>query len=189
MTRFNTLLRIAGAKTGVPLTAQEMAEDYAELAKLSRAHTPGALVFGPNNQDCCWAPNGTDADYYAANASVSAAGFSYYGRTGCSMDPPATATALANLSHLDTLTTVGDHYGRLSSQLGGKPAWLAAGAACTHAPEGTGWGAVNAFANVLWYSDALGRLGRSGVDVVAYQTLFVRMRLYSLKLEIDFLIK
>ena len=51
------------------------------------------------------------------------------------------------------------------------PVWFAAGAACTHAPEPQGWGAVNAFANVLWLADALGRTATAGGSVFGYQTL------------------
>ena len=44
-------------------------------------------------------------------------------------------------------------------------------APCTHAKEGTGYGAVDAHVGALWYADALGRVATSGVRVFARQTL------------------
>ena len=53
------------------------------------------------------------------------------------------------------------HYARLASRLQ-KPAQLIAAAPCTHSPEGTGWGAVNAHAGLLWYAEALGVVAATG---------------------------
>ena len=53
----------------------------------------------------------------------------------------------------------------------GKFVWVVAAAPCTHAPEGSGWGAVDAVAGGLWYADLLGRAAAGGARLVARQTL------------------
>lgn len=53
----------------------------------------------------------------------------------------------------------------------GKACWLVAAAPCTHSPEGSGWGAVDAVAGGLWYADLLGRAAASGAQLFARQTL------------------
>ena len=90
----------------------------------------------------------------------------------CQYDPNATAAFLMNATARATLDTWSKHYVSLAKQLGKGAPHLTAGAPCTHAPEGTGWGAVNAWAGGLWYADALGRLAPLGVGVFARQTLF-----------------
>ena len=67
-----------------------------------------------------------------------------------------------------TLGTTARHFVRLAAERRG--ATTDCGRAM-HTP-GTGWGAVNAHAGLLWYADALGRLAALGVSIYARQTLF-----------------
>ena len=90
----------------------------------------------------------------------------------CQVDPNATAAFLLNATARASIDAWAAHYVSLARRLGKPPPHLTAGAPCTHAPEGTGWGAVDAWAGALWYADALGRLARGGVGVFARQTLF-----------------
>jgi hypothetical protein len=70
----------------------------------------------------------------------------------CSLEPSRTAAFLLDPQARATLDHTAAHYVRLSAALKkGRPPHLIAGAPCTHAPEGIGYGAVNAHAGALWY--------------------------------------
>merc|ERR1711904_688579 len=90
----------------------------------------------------------------------------------CPYDPEQTASFLLNVENRAALDKTASNFVKLSSQLGKGSPHLIAGAPCTHAPEGSGWGAVNAHAGLLWYADALGRAAAHGAAVFARQTLF-----------------
>ena len=59
-------------------------------------------------------------------------------------------------SHRSAFDRTLARYADLGRSLG-KFVWVVAAAPCTHAPEGSGWGAVDAVAGGLWYADLLGR--------------------------------
>lgn len=166
---------VKSSKLGFEPTPAQLGQDLALLAGLAANSTPRPLVYGVLDQDSDQAPQYTDAAYQQSAASVDVVCFSYYqnnaAQTGaCPVDPAATAAFMFNPAYRRQLDTNCQHYVRLSKELGKGPPHLTAGAPCTHAPEGTGWGAVNRFAGALWYADALGRVARNGVAVFARQT-------------------
>jgi hypothetical protein len=89
----------------------------------------------------------------------------------CSRDPDETAKFLVDAGSRKSIDSTTKHFVSLGKSIG-KPVHLIAGAPCTHEPEGTGYGAVDAHAGLLWYADALGRVAKHGARVFARQTLF-----------------
>ena len=170
------------SKLGFIPTSENLASDLAILkntlgAATKDGHPP--LLFGVLNQDSDQDLSETDAAYGASAAAVDVVEFSFYGNNAqdggpvdCPYNPTETATLITSSAFRATLDANAQHYVRLSGDLGKGPPHLVAAAPCTHAPEGTGWGAVNAHAGLLWYADALGRSAAAGVAVFSRQTLF-----------------
>ena len=133
------------------------------------------LVYGVLNQDSSKHAASTNAYYKASKDSVDVVCFSFYMnnavKSKCSDDASETAKFMIDHGNRKSLNTISDHFVSLGKSIG-KPAQLIAGAPCTHSPEGTGYGAVDAHVGLLWYADALGRVAKQGVRVFARQTLF-----------------
>eukprot|EP00936_MAST-01D_sp_MAST-1D-sp1_P000926 g926.t1 len=177
---------VKSEKLGFSPSAGELAADLGAVRMALRQAQPNVsapaasslpLVYGVLDQDSDQKATTTDEYYRASNNSVDVVCFSYYqnnaaGRKPCPYDPKATAAFMLNASNRATLGTTARHFVRLAAELDKGQPQLIAGAPCTHAPEGTGWGAVNAHAGLLWYADALGRLAALGVSIYARQTLF-----------------
>ena len=165
-------------KLGFAINSTEMAADLSMMrAAVKAAGGPMPLVYGVLDQDSDQAPAFTDAAYAASAAEVDVVCYSYYmnnaaGPAPCPVSPEETAAFLIDPANRATIDATTQHYVELSAKLGKAKPHLTAGAACTHAPEGTGWGAVNAQAGAIWYADALGRTARAGIGVFARQTLF-----------------
>jgi len=169
---------VKNSKVGFHITSQDLGKDLKEMRKaLVSAGGPLPLVYGVMNQDSDQSPAGTDKDYAASAADVDVVCFSYYMNNAalhkaCPVDPQETATFLLDANHRASLDKTVKHFANLSAHLGKEGPHLIGAAPCTHAPEGTGWGAVNAHAGSLWYADALGRAAANGAAVFARQTLF-----------------
>jgi len=152
-----------------------MARDFASLRKRYNHHT----IVGLLNQDTDQATAWTDAVYRASKNSIDVVAFSYYASTvalgrakkkyGCGAYADA-ALGIVDPSHRSPFDRTLARYVDLARSLG-KFVWVVAAAPCTHAPEGSGWGAVDAVAGGLWYADLLGRAAAGGARLVARQTL------------------
>ena len=160
---------------GVQASASSMARDFASLRKRYNHHT----IVGLLNQDTDQAPTWTDAVYRASKNSIDVVAFSYYASTvalgrakkkfGCGAYADA-ALGIVDPSHRSSFDRTLARYVDLGRSLG-KFVWVVAAAPCTHAPEGSGWGAVDAVAGGLWYADLLCRAAAGGARLVARQTL------------------
>ena len=160
---------------GVQASASSMARDFASLRKRYNHHT----IVGLLNQDTDQATAWTDAVYRASKKSIDVVAFSYYASTvalgrakkkyGCGAYADA-ALGIVDPSHRSAFDRTLARYVDLGRSLG-KFVWVVAAAPCTHAPEGSGWGAVDAVAGGLWYADLLGRAAAGGARLVARQTL------------------
>ncbi|CAH0379009.1 unnamed protein product [Pelagomonas calceolata] len=148
-------------KLPVQASAASVAIDFASLRKRYNHHT----IIGLLNQDTDQAPTWTDAVYRASKNSIDVVAFSYYASTvalgrakkkyGCGAYADA-AAGIVDPSHRPPFDRTLARYVDLARSLG-KFVWVVAAAPCTHAPEGSGWGAVDAVAGGLWYADLLGR--------------------------------
>ena len=162
-------------KLPVQASAASVAIDFASLRKRYNHHT----IVGLLNQDTDQAPTWTDAVYRASKNSIDVVAFSYYASTvalgrakkkfGCGAYADA-ALGIVDPSHRSAFDRTLARYVELARSLG-KFVWVVAAAPCTHAPEGSGWGAVDAVAGGLWYADLLGRAAAGGARLVARQTL------------------
>jgi len=160
---------------GVQASADSVARDFASLRKRYNHHT----IVGLLNQDTDQAPAWTDSVYGASKNSIDVVAFSYYASTvalgrakkkyGCGAYADA-ALGIVDPSHRSPFDRTLARYVDLARSLG-KFVWVVAAAPCTHAPEGSGWGAVDAVAGGLWYADLLGRAAAGGARLVARQTL------------------
>ena len=160
---------------GVQASASSMARDFASLRKRYNHHTIVGLLNQDTDQSTVW----TDAVYRASKNSIDVVAFSYYASTvalgrakkkyGCGAYADA-ALGIVDPSHRSAFDRTLARYVDLGRSLG-KFVWVVAAAPCTHAPEGSGWGAVDAVAGGLWYADLLGRAAAGGARLVARQTL------------------
>ena len=174
---------VKAEKLGFMPTPKQIAADLAILRRTVAQSGRRVPVYGVCNQDSDQAPTLTDNMYRASASAIDVVQFSYYMNNAvgaylgptlplpCPYEPHATARFILEPANRRTIERDLHHYVNLSRTLG-KPAYLIAAAPCTHAPEGTGWGAVNAHSGLLWYADALGRTARAGVAVFARQTIF-----------------
>lgn len=160
---------------GAQASPQSLALDFELLRKKHRDATVVGMLNQDNDQPAAW----TDAVYDASKSSVDVVAFSYYAssvylskarkRYGCGAyaDVPA---GIVDPSHRKPFERILERYVALARRLG-KVCWLVAAAPCTHSPEGSGWGAVDAVAGGLWYADLLGRAAAGGAKLFARQTL------------------
>ena len=93
------------------------------------------------------------------------------------LPPPPVEAAVETVSAAEVLAGVAEYGPNYSlpqpaepktarrKRLQKPPPWLIAVAPCTHAPEGSGWGAVDAVSGGLWYADALGRAASAGAGL------------------------
>ena len=135
---------------GVQASASSMARDFASLRKRYNHHTIVGLLNQDTDQSTVW----TDAVYRASKNSIDVVAFSYYASTvalgrakkkfGCGAYADA-ALGIVDPSHRSAFDRTLARYVDLGRSLG-KFVWVVAAAPCTHAPEGSGWGAVDAVA-------------------------------------------
>ena len=176
---------VKASKLGFMPTAQQIAQDLEALRSVVNERGAARVpLYGLCDQDSDQDPAYTDDVYRASAAHIDIVTFSYYTNnavgaylrnrthTDCPYDPAEAARFILDHTHRRTIEADLAHYVALATRLGKPPPYLIAAAPCTHAPEGTGWGAVNAHAGLLWYADALGRVAASGVAVFARQTIF-----------------
>lgn len=177
-------------------TAASLAADFRSLRR-SFAGTVVGVLNQDADEDAAW----TDEAYAATRGDVDRVAFSYYASSeflprkrkheGCAAYGAArtdVAAGVVDAGHGARFDAVAARYAALARRLGKPAPWAVAVAPCTHAPEGSGFGAADAVAGALWYAarrpsydrrstptrryaDLLGRAAAAGVGLLARQTL------------------